>query len=50
MVQGKVEICGVNTAKLPLLKNAEKEELFKKIGDGDDAARKETNEVTDHEV
>ena len=41
MVQGKVEICGVNTAKLPLLKNAEKEELFKKIGDGDDAARKE---------
>ena len=41
MVQGKVEICGVNTAKLPLLKNAEKEELFKKIGDGDDNARKE---------
>ena len=41
MVQGKVEICGVNTAKLPLLKNAEKEELFRKIGDGDDNARKE---------
>lgn len=41
MVQGKVEICGVNTSKLPLLKNAEKEELFKRIGNGDDAARKE---------
>ena len=35
MIQGKVEICGVNTAKLPLLKNAEKEELFKKIKEGD---------------
>lgn len=41
MIQGKVEICGVNTAKLPLLKNAEKEELFKRINAGDEAARKE---------
>ena len=41
MIQGKVEICGVNTAKLPLLKNAEKEELFKRISAGDEAARKE---------
>lgn len=41
MVQGKVEICGVNTSKLPLLKNAEKEALFKRITDGDEAARKE---------
>lgn len=41
MIQGKVEICGVNTAKLPLLKNSEKEELFKKIEDGDETARKE---------
>lgn len=41
MVQGKVEICGVNTAKLPLLKNDEKEELFRKIEDGDENARKE---------
>ncbi len=39
MVQGKVEICGVNTAKLPLLKNAEKEELFKRIEEGDQEAR-----------
>ena len=28
MVQGKVEICGVNTAKLPLLKAADKEALY----------------------
>lgn len=35
----KVEICGVNTAKLPLLKNEEKEELFKKIEAGDKEAR-----------
>lgn len=41
MIQGKVEICGVNTSKLPLLKNAEKEELFTKIKNGDEAARKE---------
>lgn len=41
MIQGKVEICGVNTSKLPLLKNAEKEELFKRISDGDTAARRE---------
>ena len=27
----KVEICGVNTAKLPLLSNEEKEELFQRI-------------------
>ncbi|MCD7724369.1 MAG: RNA polymerase sporulation sigma factor SigG [Clostridiales bacterium] len=41
MIQGKVEICGVNTSKLPLLKNAEKEALFERISDGDDDARKE---------
>lgn len=35
----KVEICGVNTAKLPILKEAEKEELFKKIKEGDETAR-----------
>lgn len=27
----KVEICGVNTAKLPLLTNEEKDALFKRI-------------------
>lgn len=40
MAQGKVEICGVNTAKLPLLKNAEKEALFMRISEGDEEARK----------
>ena len=35
----KVEICGVNTAKLPLLKNEEKEQLLHRIKDGDEAAR-----------
>ena len=35
----KVEICGVNTAKLPILKEEEKEELFKKIKAGDKEAR-----------
>lgn len=39
MLQGKVEICGVNTAKLPLLTNGEKESLFVKIKDGDIQAR-----------
>ena len=35
----KVEICGVNTAKLPVLTNKEKNELFIKIKDGDIEAR-----------
>ncbi len=35
----KVEICGVNTSKLPLLKNDEKEELFRRIQSGDKEAR-----------
>lgn len=35
----KVEICGVNTAKLPLLSNKEKNELLKKIKDGNNEAR-----------
>lgn len=37
----KVEICGVNTAKLPVLSNKEKEELFVKIKNGDNDAREE---------
>lgn len=37
----KVEICGVNTSKLPVLTNQEKEELFEKIGQGDKKAREE---------
>ena len=35
----KVEICGVNTAKLPLLSNEEKNELLVKIKNGDLEAR-----------
>ena len=41
MAQGKVEICGVNTSKLPLLKAAEKEALFAKIEEGDKQAREQ---------
>ena len=37
----KVEICGVNTAKLPLLTNEEKDALFKRILDGDMEAREQ---------
>jgi len=35
----RVEICGVNTAKLPLLKSEEKEELIRRIKEGDTEAR-----------
>lgn len=35
----KVEICGVNTSKLPILSKKEKEELLKKIKNGDEEAR-----------
>lgn len=37
----KVEICGVNTSKLPLLSNDEKEALFKRIQEGDREAREQ---------
>ncbi|MDD5828795.1 MAG: sigma-70 family RNA polymerase sigma factor, partial [Lachnospira sp.] len=35
----KVEICGVNTSELPLLKPKEKDELIKRIKSGDNNAR-----------
>ena len=35
----KVEISGVNTSKLPVLTASEKEELIKKIKNGDEEAR-----------
>lgn len=35
----KVEICGINTSKLPVLSNEEKDELLNKIKDGDESAR-----------
>jgi len=38
-MQGKVEICGVNTAELPLLKEEEKEVLWTRIEAGDMNAR-----------
>jgi RNA polymerase sporulation-specific sigma factor len=37
----KVEICGVNTSKLTVLKEAEKVELLKRAKAGDEAAREE---------
>ena len=39
MALNKVEICGVNTATLPLLDNSEKETLFHRIKNGDQQAR-----------
>ena len=39
MVTNKVEICGVNTAKLPTLTANEKKELFVRIKSGDSSAR-----------
>ena len=39
MSVNKVEICGVNTSKLPLLKEEEKEALLERIQEGDEAAR-----------
>jgi len=39
MLNNKVEICGVNTAKLPILKSDEKKELFNRILEGDEEAR-----------
>ncbi|MED5050409.1 RNA polymerase sporulation sigma factor SigG [Anoxybacillus rupiensis] len=39
MTRNKVEICGVDTSKLPVLKNEEMRELFKKMHEGDLEAR-----------
>lgn len=39
MQYNKVEICNVNTNKLPVLKEAEKEELLKRTKQGDKSAR-----------
>lgn len=39
MIPSKVEICGVNTSKLPVLTGEEKEFLFERIKAGDENAR-----------
>ena len=41
MTANKVEICGVNTSKLPLLSEQEKEQLFARIKKGDKEAKEE---------
>lgn len=41
MALNKVEICGVNTAKLPLLKEEEKKALLMRIREGNEEAREE---------
>ena len=39
MYSGKVVICGVDTSKLPVLKEAEKEELIRRVKNGEETAR-----------
>ena len=39
MALNKVEICGVNTSRLPVLTNEEKDALFVRIRQGDEGAR-----------
>ena len=41
MYNNKVIICGVDTSKLPILKEAEKEALLKRVKAGDKSAREE---------
>ena len=41
MYINKVEICGVNTSKLKVLKEKDKIELLKRIREGDEKAREE---------
>ena len=40
-MQNKVEICGVNTSKLKVLKNDEMKELLRRTKEGDQQAREE---------
>jgi len=39
LTRNKVEICGVDTSKLPVLKNEEMRKLFKQMQAGDGTAR-----------
>lgn len=41
MQLNKVQICGVDTSKLKVLKEDKKTELLKKVRDGDNSAREE---------
>ncbi|MGI6113469.1 MAG: RNA polymerase sporulation sigma factor SigG [Mahellales bacterium] len=41
MLINKVEICGVNTSKLPVLTNEKMKELFERMHNGDESAREE---------
>lgn len=41
MYNNKVSICGVDTSKLPVLKEAEKEKLLREVKNGSDNARQE---------
>ncbi|HOQ37022.1 MAG TPA: RNA polymerase sporulation sigma factor SigG [Acetivibrio sp.] len=41
MLINKVEICGVNTSKLPVLTNEQKKALFERMHNGDTSAREE---------
>lgn len=41
MYNNKVFICGVDTSKLPVLKEAQKEVLLKRVKNGDESARDE---------
>src|SRR5699024_10353647 len=41
MIRHKVEICGVDTSKLPVLKNDEMRKLFVKLQEGKESAREE---------
>lgn len=40
-MRGRVEICGINTAKLPVLKNDEMVALLRRTKDGDQDARQQ---------
>ncbi len=41
MYNNKVSICGVDTSKLPVLREAEKEKLLREVKNGSDSARQE---------
>ena len=40
-MRGRVEICGINTAKLPVLRHEENMALLRRVKQGDQQARQE---------
>ena len=49
MYMNKVEICGINTSELPVMKDVEMQDMIDRIRSGDDALRGHTRSHSEHD-